>query len=362
MKEVPSKTPEDFDVVIIGGGITGTVASIFLQRSGLKVLMAERSDLSDLKPGESLSPECKRFFNRLGLAVDNAIAIEYSGISSIWESDLPIDYDFIYNPFGNGLAIDRAGFERKLVECAEKEGVRVFLRTRIDNIHRRNGNWVIKMTGDRNLSSKFVIFATGRSTFRFDPLRRRYFDKLIALSKIVDWNSGNGVNNIRIEALPDGWFYTNRLPKNKRVITIFTDSDLIPGPPGREALFWKNVAGTAWFEENRLDPPHESGALYAFDARTSMTLPHCGEGWLCLGDSAYSIDPLSGQGIRKNLEMIEFLQHMIGPLMTCDKKAPESFMAFNIKNFDGYTRQRKKVYATNSKWRTREFWKRRAGG
>lgn len=363
MKEGLSKLKDVFDVVIVGGGIIGTAASISLRQLGLKVAIIEKSDLSNFKPGESLSPECKRFLRSINFALNESVAIEYTGISSIWGNSRIAMHDFIYNPFGNGLAIDRVNFERNLIEYSEKAGSRIFLHTKIDDIHYDNFKWHIKtVTGQikRLLRSRYLILATGRfSGIKLKLSKRTFFDKLIALSKIIDSNPEINNKTLRIESLSNGWFYTNLLPKNKRAHTIFTDNDLIPKSKSREEYFWETVAGTTWFEESELAAANKNGRFYAFDARTFWTAPQCGDGWLYLGDAAYSIDPLSGQGIKKNLDMIEFLKEIIESLISGNKKAMESYNYYNTNNFTNYLQQRRKVYSAETKWSLNDFWMRR---
>ncbi|EFS92776.1 hypothetical protein HMPREF9607_00989 [Cutibacterium modestum HL044PA1] len=67
MWEVPGVEP-DFDVIIIGGGVAGTVAAYQLSRAGHDVLLIERGQepgSKNLSGGRSLLPSSSRNISRL---------------------------------------------------------------------------------------------------------------------------------------------------------------------------------------------------------------------------------------------------------------------------------------------------------
>ena len=57
-----------YDVVIIGGGPAGCATAIALQQLGItNVLVAEASDYSQPRIGESIPPDTRGLFSRLGI-------------------------------------------------------------------------------------------------------------------------------------------------------------------------------------------------------------------------------------------------------------------------------------------------------
>ena len=363
MKEPSENNEPEFDIAIIGAGITGSVASISLQSLGYKIAIIERTNLSTFKQGESLAPECKRYFHFLGLNFSSETAIEYSGNSFVWGEDSVKTNDFIFNPYGNGLSIDKTYFEQQLMAHAKNKGVIIFQESKIVNIifQEKIGNITLDVAEEEKvIKARFIIFATGRkSCINTHSSSRRYFDKLIALTFVEEMKETTGDKNwLYIEATPNGWFYTNTLPNMKRIFSFFTDNDLIEGE--KSEYFKRQILKTRWvLGKGLFCTPKNKIKTLAFDARTYWADQQSGECWLKIGDSAYTIDPLSGQGIIKNLEMIDFCTNNIKSFLDGDIDLHKKYGLFNKMNFIKYQSQRKQVFKGEERWRNNEFWNRR---
>lgn len=353
----------NFDILIIGGGITGSTTSIFLSKLGYKVAVIEKTDLNKFKPGESLTPECKRFFNLLNVALDENTAIEYFANNSNWGSDETISTSFIFNPYGNGISVDRQRLEHQLIECSYTVGSEILLETTASNIEFSGKIWNISLKDKHNkisvIKSRFIVFATGRIS-PFNPIstRRNYFDKLIAITAIADTDASHlKQKNLTIEAMPNGWFYTNLLPQNKRVLTIFSDSDLLPKTTTE--YFKEQLYLTNWYPTQNDVLIKKGLHLEISDARASWSNYQSGNCWLELGDTAYTIDPLSGQGILKNFHMITFFIEHCESFIHQKKEINKMYNEMNLKDFKNYQEEKVQVYGLESRWKSNLFWNRR---
>jgi flavin-dependent dehydrogenase len=90
----------DFDVIVVGGGPSGTSAAIHLAVAGARVLLAEQKKFPREKLcGEFISPECLEHFARLGVLERMARA----GGAEVSET-------IFYAPSGRGVAVPSAWF------------------------------------------------------------------------------------------------------------------------------------------------------------------------------------------------------------------------------------------------------------
>ncbi len=357
-----------FDISIIGAGITGSAAACLLAQLGYRVALIERSDLRRPKTGESLSPECRRFLDRLNFNVDTECGIDYVANTAFWGGDEPSESNFIFNPYGNGLAIAKTSFEQKLFFHAEQNGVSVFLNSSVARQERSRSRWYLLVQrgcgATVQLNARLLIIATGRnSPYRRPGPTRIFFDKLVALTTIVDTKGREGpMRTLYIEALPNGWFYTNALPDCKRVFTFFTDGDLLRRIQPIEAHFNKQLRRTSWSRTSGFDLSDLDPKVKTFDARTSWSNCQIGAGWIELGDAAYTIDPLSGQGIQKNLEMVEFCVENIRPLTDFADSARDLYVSYNSSRFKSMLNMGRNLFDAEKRWRSDPFWLRRHTG
>jgi flavin-dependent dehydrogenase len=351
-----------FDIVIVGGGVSGSALASSLSKLGYKVAVIERSSLTNFKAGESLSPECKRHFSDLSFQYNETTTSEYYGHISFWGSSVSTSQNFIFNPYGNGFSIDRLAFEKQLLTNAENNGATVFMpaKTTIHHINETCWESMIEQNGNSfYLRSKLVIYATGRGAQGIGGINaRKFYDNLVALT-IVQNDDRSDFKHLFIESLPDGWFYTNILPGNKRVYSFFTDHDVIPKQKNRKSFFIDRINQSIWAGTYNISESLLNSNMFVSDARTYFSRLQFGPGWFNIGDSAYTIDPLSGQGILKNLKAIEFWNDKIEGFLSDFRTIGLLYTSYNQTNFDNHLMQKMKIYAMEGRWHDCKFWARR---
>lgn len=352
---------ENFDIVVIGGGIVGSSASIRYNLSGYKVCIVEKSSEFLDKAGESLHPSCKVFFDKIGYHFTNATGVEYTGNIVKWGSD-DISYrDFIFNPYGNGIAADRAWLERDLAKRSISLGNALYMGAKVIGKTYSNGRWELSVLQAGELikiKCRLIICCAGRSLFKMEKKQSRsFYDRQIGLS--VTLRSAPGYfRQLLIESMKEGWMYSNALPAGKLVLTYFTDNDLIIG----NRLEWLQEKFKQSCLMHKMIGEWDIDKLIAenyYDSRTYWTNIQCSSGWLALGDQAYAIDPLSGEGIKKNMEMIEYVNEHLPGFISHETKTHIDYYGYNRSNFDQYIKDGQGVYATEKRWEDNTYWKRR---
>ncbi|WP_250460481.1 NAD(P)/FAD-dependent oxidoreductase [Microbulbifer litoralis] len=126
MKEVVS------DVVVIGAGPAGAVASALLVQRGWTVSVVERQEFPRFSIGESLLPQCMEFLaaaNMLdavqdaGFQFKNGAAFEWDGARTAF------DFSDKFSPGpGTTFQVQRADFDKVLADEAEKQGAKIYYR------------------------------------------------------------------------------------------------------------------------------------------------------------------------------------------------------------------------------------------
>src|ERR1700734_3862392 len=105
------------DVLIAGGGPAGSIAARVLATSGLRVVLADRTDSAKPKIGESLPGVALRLLRSLGPPTPNLERAHrrIRGNLSCWGSDQLEVTDFIRDPDGPAWRLDRKRFDSELL-------------------------------------------------------------------------------------------------------------------------------------------------------------------------------------------------------------------------------------------------------
>lgn len=127
--ETQSLHVEQHQVVVIGAGPSGAIASALLKRQGHDVLVLERQAFPRFSIGESLLPHCLDFVAEAGMleAVEAAgFQPKYGAAFARGEAYSDFDFRDKFNP-GRGLAYQvlRGDFDKVLADDAERQGVEI---------------------------------------------------------------------------------------------------------------------------------------------------------------------------------------------------------------------------------------------
>lgn len=148
-----------YDAVVVGAGPAGGMAAQQLATAGFSTLVLEKKKIV----GEPV--QCAEGVSRFGLE-SNGLRPDASWIEQ------PIDGARCVVPDGRsffithlpGYAIDRAAFDRWIVEGAVDDGAELRTSTRVDGIERRVGGWRIR-AGSEEWDARTVVAADGPTSF-----------------------------------------------------------------------------------------------------------------------------------------------------------------------------------------------------
>lgn len=156
------------DVLIIGGGPSGSLAAKKIASNGYKVIVLEKEDFPRFVIGESLLPRCNEILEENGLIekIQKQNYMIKGGAIFIDEEKKEKIIDFSNNlgqKWGNSFQVKREEFDNVLLQEAKNSGVDVKIGYTVINYDEDNNIITAKDTQDNvcTFNSKFVIDASG---------------------------------------------------------------------------------------------------------------------------------------------------------------------------------------------------------
>jgi flavin-dependent dehydrogenase len=350
---------QSFDVLVAGGGPAGSAVALELSRRGFLVAIIEQSGYENFRVGETVPPEIRKLLAGLGvwerfLASER---LESFGIRSAWETPAARHHDFLYNPYGCGWHVDRARFDAMLASAAEHAGAVLMVSARITALHQdANGTWLVEVAQEgkrRILRGRLLVDATGRKAFIARKLgcRANVVDRLIGAvalqprSESAQWTL--------IEAVENGWWYSAPLPGARTVFAYMTDSDLW------RASRWGKLLKGAPLTSERASAIGTWSPIRVVSAASMIRRPVVGPNWIVVGDAAFAIDPLSGQGIYKTIETALRSAAAVARAFEGDTSGMGEYESWAVESFRSYLAVRHRFYSSVERWPVSPFWQRR---
>ena len=297
---------QNFDVVIGGAGPAGSSAAIILAKAGHRVALVDPVAPEQWKVGESLPGAAMRLLRRLGIPdleelmgkgnVKSCVAN-----ASAWKSERWHYQDALMSPEGGGWHLMRHLFDEGLRKKAREAGVH-FISARIHDITQTSARFevVLKPEEVDSFQASWLIDATGRSAVVARRLgaQKAPIDRQLAAYVWLSPQLGDVDNTTRVKSVPDGWWYTSRLPNSSRVLAFHGAADRV-GQMVKDPLLFLNACNQTDLLPYpiQLMPQHLIGPIRSHDAGVSKLAQPFGKNWLAIGDAALSFDPLSSQGI-----------------------------------------------------------------
>ncbi|MFI9203157.1 FAD-dependent monooxygenase [Streptomyces sp. NPDC053048] len=361
-----------FEVVVAGAGPAGAVAALVLARAGRRVLLVDdRADAhraAPLKVGETLPPAARPLLRDLGLWADftTTAHVRSTGTLACWGSPGLHGRSHLFDPDGHGWHLDRNRFDASLCDAAVAAGARLLHATAVRYLTRgTDRRLLVRQQGAiRELRTDWVVDATGRRAVvgRRRAARLRQ-DRLVAAFTLFDQPVPGGRardEELRtlVEAVPEGWWYTARIPAG-RLVAHLTDVDLLSPALRTPAGFLDRAARTRHLRA-RLHGYVPPAATPRWTAAHGLRLcPAAGAGWIAAGDAALAFDPLSSQGILTALHTGAQAGRAVDALLRGAADALAAYSAFLDGIADAYRNHHAHSYAQERRWPDHPFWRRR---
>lgn len=156
---------KEVDVFVIGAGPSGSIVSALLKKAGIKVLCVEKEKFPRFVIGESLLPNCMNILREAGfLEAVKANGFQYkNGAAFSWNEEYRY-FDFCdKSTLGDGTTfqVQRAIFDKILIDEAIKMGVEVLFEVAVENVEFTSQQANIFLSNGEEVKAKFVVDASG---------------------------------------------------------------------------------------------------------------------------------------------------------------------------------------------------------
>lgn len=304
----------DFDVIIIGAGPAGAVASALLNQQGYRVIVLERTYFPRFSIGESLLPQSMTFIEQAGmLEAVQAAGFQFKNGAAFSCGERHESFDFnekFTEGWGTTFQVQRDRFDKVLADTAESQGVSFRYGQTVTGFHYDNDTAVVQVEDENQrsyqLTARFVFDASGYG---------RVLPRLLGLEKPSSFPARNSLfthiednisdpnydrNKILITVHPDCrdvWFWLIPFSNGRASVGVVAEQSFLAQREGDEAAkLTQLIAESGWMasllSQAEFDTPVNAITGYASD----VSQMH-GPGFALLGNAGEFLDPVFSSGV-----------------------------------------------------------------
>jgi len=320
---------ENVDVVIIGAGPSGSVASALLNKQGYDVLVLEQAHFPRFSIGESLLPQSMAFLEEAGfMEAVQAHGFQFKNGAVFSHGNRYDAFDFTekFSPgWGTTFQVQRDAFDKILADEAEKQGVTILYGQTVTDFSYDDANNQATVSfhneqGQQQVKAKFVLDASGYG---------RVLPRILGLDKPSSFEDRTSIfTHVQDHIVDDSY------DREKVLITVHPAHKdvwfwLIPFSDGHASL---GVVGPKSFIDNLAGEPvdqlkqmvSESGwmagllANAQYEKRVGVKTGFAcdvtnmyGPGFALLGNAGEFLDPIFSSGVTVAVKSASLAAHTV---------------------------------------------------
>src|SRR5450432_324000 len=234
-------TGSEYDVIVVGGGPSGSSVATRLAQRGRRVLLLEKERFPRFHIGESLLPCSMPLIEELG-AMPRLKAAEflpkYAAEFLTADGSVRRRYAFrdglVKGPI-SAYEVDRSEFDQLLLDNAAEHGVEVRQGVQVTHfeLDRKRGAEVTARAEDgaeSTLSAKMLIDASGQSSLLAGRLGLREMDRELKNFAVFSHYesatrySGEEEGDISVVLIPGGWWWVIPLKNDRTSVGLVAHS------------------------------------------------------------------------------------------------------------------------------------------
>lgn len=354
------------DVIVIGGGPSGSTCSTLLAQQGHKVELFEREHFPRFHIGESLIPYTYNVIKRLNLLdhmKESYFTKKYSVqfINENGKLSEPFYFDQ-HDPHERSQTwqVRRSEFDHVMLSNARKHGVKVHEGARVLEVLFEGDKAVgvrVKPEGEpeRIVKAKVVVDASGQSSLIIDRLNLREWDP--ALKKAAVWTywkgayrdegKNGGATLVMSTAGRKGWFWYIPLHDDILSVGVVADYSYLfnaDRPKDLEKLYHEEVDRCPGLQPRIANATRcdifRAQKEYSYRAKQAA-----GNGWCLIGDAFGFLDPLYSSGVLLALKSGSMAADAIDAAIKANDTSEKMLRAWEKEFTTGMDRMRRLVCA-----------------
>ncbi len=321
MNSIPSKA----DVVVIGGGPAGSIASNLLAQKGYDVVLLDKVRHPRNTVGESVLPHVWKYIAEAGATDDirRAGFIVKSGGTAVWRG---VIRQTALRDFGfsePSLHVERDEFDEILLRVAQRHGVNAFEEVAAREVGLSGDDKTVAYT-DRNsgdggsIKCRYVIDTSGQSAVIANQLGLREFDRDLRFMSvwgyydnseyvaqgglICPWSMRREIHPTTIQlGMGDwGWCWHIVQKEYTSVGLVLAPSQAAGFKASREKLevrFDRACRKLPIIGDLLREAALRAGSVSAIRDFAYRPTQLAGDGWCLAGDAAAFVDPINSAGV-----------------------------------------------------------------
>jgi flavin-dependent dehydrogenase len=354
------------DVVVIGGGPSGSTTATLLAQQGHKVELFEREHFPRFHIGESLIPYTYHVIERLGLLdtmKQSYFTKKYSVqfISENGRLSEPFYFDqHDEHERSQTWQVRRSEFDHLMLTNARKHGVNVSEGARVLEVLFEGDRAVgvrVKPEGEpeKVVRAKVVVDASGQSSLILDRLNLREWDP--ELKKAAVWTywkgayrdegKNGGATLVMSTEKRKGWFWYIPLHDDILSVGVVADHDYLfnsDRPKDLEKLYFEEVSRCPGLQP-RIENATRCDVFRAQKEYSYRAKQAAGNGWCLVGDAFGFLDPLYSSGVLLALKGGSMAADAIDAALKANDTSETMLRAWEKDFTTGMDRMRKLVCA-----------------